>query len=430
MDQGIIDKKRETVGDLYSIRAGLSYISVCADRVKANDEKIGAIVPRIKKRQQSIEDSKKRVREQSGKADRLEHDLSETKNKLSETESVVNIAQRKLKNISHKRISYKIDWGCFGLWLFSLVVLIGQGVVFGLFIKNFDVKTAAEEWLFIIVAAILTLAAVCWHIYQVYRLGEDILSNRRRAKDNKKQEIDSEKRFIDSCNKEIKTYEHKIKELYDEIPKVQRETPGIIEKLNEKIETEQGEIGKCNEEIAIIEKDSSALSAKSRDVYQALVDAYGAFFHPDNWKHIDRVLYYLNTGRADTIRDSLNLMDQRLNAELIANEIRQSSEMISGEIRRSTREVTAAVSLGAERIRDAMERAASAIVESNKEIAASNDRLAKQTAHANSIAAANLAANQRLVSAQELNNSLQSKANSSMEQLLRDYQVVNNRVHY
>ena len=186
---------------------------------------------------------------------------------------------------------------------------------------------------------------------------------------------------------------------------------GIIELQNRIEESRYSLAFKVRQYNTMIQNKESlnTFVTKANALYAALEEAYADICHPDNWKNIDRIVYYLSTGRADNLRDALNLMDQRLNAELIANEIRASSEMIAGELHKIRQEVISAVNNAAERINNGICSLGRALSESN---------------------AAVLASTERLVTAQELNNSLQRQANKTCEQLLRDYQVVDNRVHY
>ena len=62
-------------------------------------------------------------------------------------------------------------------------------------------------------------------------------------------------------------------------------------------------------------------------------------------------------------------------------------------------------------------------------IALGSQMITEKLDQSNTLAAANLEVGKQLVSAQELNNALQKKSNESVDRLLRDYQVVNDRLY-
>ena len=238
----------------------------------------------------------------------------------------------------------------------------------------------------------------------------------RECHDDKKKEVAEAQKYYDEAYQDVDIKKK-------EIEKEGELIPGRIEADERTIKDNLERIAAIKQLIPIKKKESDELQQKAETLYNALVKSYGAFFHPDNWQNLDRVVYYLSTGRAETLREALNLMDQRLNAEMIANEIRASSNMIANEIRQSTQETVFALGRCADVLATAVYSVGNSI---NSTIQDLGERIGENTR----IGAAQVAATNRLVSAQELNNSLQRQSNRTMEQMLSDYQVVNNRVHY
>lgn len=87
--------------------------------------------------------------------------------------------------------------------------------------------------------------------------------------------------------------------------------------------------------------------------------------------------------------------------------------MISGEIRQSTRNLAGAMAICADKLNKSIVGVGQAVRQGTQQITGALNENTKVT--------------QALLSAQELNNSLQRKSNATMEQLLSDYRLVNSR---
>ena len=63
-------------------------------------------------------------------------------------------------------------------------------------------------------------------------------------------------------------------------------------------------------------------------VYSALVTEYSSMLDPRDWKWIDLIIYYFETGRADNIRDALLLVDKERQTQQIIASIKEASQNI------------------------------------------------------------------------------------------------------
>ncbi|MBQ4584855.1 MAG: hypothetical protein IJA82_01460 [Clostridia bacterium] len=52
-------------------------------------------------------------------------------------------------------------------------------------------------------------------------------------------------------------------------------------------------------------------------IYKALVDIYSSTLAPRDWEHIDLIIYFLDTGRADSLKEALQQVDLLKNADKI-----------------------------------------------------------------------------------------------------------------
>ncbi|HCU56327.1 MAG TPA: hypothetical protein DIC18_03215 [Clostridiales bacterium] len=417
----IAEIKQSTIGDLYSIRAGLSYISVLSEQYVQKQNSIGPLNQKINDKNTKIKQNQKKIVEQRGEESRLREQI------VYKTETLrgknANKDWEKAKFEEKKKEAIKKEYKSINTLELNIGLIIRFIIGFLLFagwvaagIVNWNDSNPAV--VIGVCGAFFIWPLIC--LIKIFIMIHNISSQKRKVKKNHEKDDETfEKKFAKEC----KTMETNLNDLKRMADYARDHTDEIIEKYQKEIkEAEQG-IADTKAEIENNKRDVEELRLTAKQTYKALEETYADFCHPDNWKHIDRILYYLVTGRADNLRDALNLMDRRMDAEMIASELKATSAMISGEIRRASSSISHAVALGAERICDATSTAAD-------RISKSNDRVAAGLAESNALASANLAATSRLVSAQQLNNSLQRKANASMDELLRDYQVVNNRVHY
>ncbi|MBN3490074.1 hypothetical protein JV173_00960 [Acholeplasma equirhinis] len=69
-----------------------------------------------------------------------------------------------------------------------------------------------------------------------------------------------------------------------------------------------------------------------KEMYKKIEDTYKEILHPTDWESVDTIIFYLETGRAENLKEALILLQHRQNAEMIADVIRQSAEYISQQL--------------------------------------------------------------------------------------------------
>ena len=70
-------------------------------------------------------------------------------------------------------------------------------------------------------------------------------------------------------------------------------------------------------------------------MYDALIAEYATVLDPRDWKNIDFIIFYYETGRVDTIKEALIHVDKQRQTETIAKAIKQASQEISSTINTS-----------------------------------------------------------------------------------------------
>ena len=382
MDYSVTDSKSEIISSLFSIRAGLSYIGLLATDIRAKQNKIEEIQSEVEEKKKKLQENLTEINVQENLEDDLRGRLEQAKASAPELVMYLRAARRKSiwSNTENKGKIFASLFLCLPL---SLLIIW------------FSMKAAFRLADIFLLCALLVLVMFGGVIAFLYFSGFIIIQISK-GKKTRNYNVLEAKRSIQQ-NKEL------IAQLEKQIVAARTSAPETIERLKKENQYLKNAIANRETEIARIKGEVRVLLKKCRGIYQALVEAYGQFLHPANWKHLDRVVYYVSTGRADNIRDALNLMDQRLNAELIANEIRASAAMISGEIRQATKNMITAMESCADMLNQAICSVGAAIA----------DRMDAQ-----------IAVSEEILTAQMLNNALQARSNATMDDILSECRSV------
>ena len=196
---------------------------------------------------------------------------------------------------------------------------------------------------------------------------------------------------ITSLNRNIL---YKVQKEKEEQRKRNREKE-LIDNQN-KLENSRAMIEKFNnekkEKILSIRKNIKSLQSNTRTLYRQLKNS---ILDERDWENLDIIIYELETGRADTIKEALQQTDLLIRHNEIKQAIGKASEAICNTIQQSMSEISFSIERNMLRIHDDF-------------ISLSEDQRRIQQSL------------QDVVSAQELSNALKEKANVSSAQLAAD----------
>ncbi len=140
----------------------------------------------------------------------------------------------------------------------------------------------------------------------------------------------------------------------------------------------------------------------SNETYNSLVKEYSPLIDVRDWENLDLVIYYLETRRAISVREALQLADRQHQTEAIIQTFKVATEQIKETItlnsQRLENTIIGCTKVISGRLQDISGRLNA--IEVNQEIASSHLR--------------------NLSSQISVNNALQAKANTSSEQMMRD----------
>ena len=182
------------------------------------------------------------------------------------------------------------------------------------------------------------------------------------------------------------------------LPAVKQETAV----MNAKVEAG---IQRINDEI-------TALLSASRQISKALGGNY-PWFSESDWENTDLVIYYLQTGRADTIKEALYQVDRQRQTEQIVSVISQATQYLVGTINNNFYSLEKLVKSSFQKLAVLVEnsgRSISRAIEENSAI------IKEQAINARTIGKLQ----EKLLTETQLSNSLLAKANETSDELLND----------
>ena len=92
---------------------------------------------------------------------------------------------------------------------------------------------------------------------------------------------------------------------------------------------------KFNVQYAIYSEQKDLSLGLAKTVYEALIAEYATVLDPRDWKNIDFIIFYYETGRVDTLKEALIHVDKQRQTDTIAKAIKQASAEISSTINTS-----------------------------------------------------------------------------------------------
>lgn len=145
----------------------------------------------------------------------------------------------------------------------------------------------------------------------------------------------------------------------------------------------------------IYEKQLFPMKEIGEKLYSALQFGYSSMLSESDWSNLDLIIYYLETNRADTIKEALQLLDEEIRTQRIEQSISRASDGIRQML-----------GVG--------------FASLQKSLSVSYDALSNQLNNISIGIAAENAISAQLVSSVELNNALQAKANENSAKLLQE----------
>lgn len=446
--------KKETLATLYSLRAGLSLISVENDKVKKEENSIG-----------SLEANRNYLNEEVANKEEL---IQNQKNLIAdEDKRIKGIIDKEYKNKIKEYDDKKRDFGYFDvdfavkviIWLVIIgvvIVLLGVGVYYlgdffytnaieeghGSAIDNAQQKTGEVmrdivgpfmmKWGAIVFVGLIVLVLLYILIkYLIHKNHESRVARFNRGVERDKEYFTSQKnsfykqRYENLAVSKLNGLNNKLVSLENNLVTISKENEEKITLLDIKKDTHQNNI--------------LSISYRANSIYEALEKEYGDFLDTRDWANLDLVIYYLEAKRADTLKEALILLENRMQFEDLKSLIVNATNAIGQTINNQTKVlgeylnvcfknlsnlITEQNAIVLRTVEGFVEQTNSRLDSISRNVSALSNEVADLRATSN----AQLVAAQSVITNQQLTNSLLNKINSSSANLVNDCNYLRNIV--
>ncbi len=434
--------KEQLIADLYALRSGLSFISEQTDALKKNEEDTETSLQIIEKQKEQAEniyatcldsfknqeqsrtenkkhwEEKKRRIEVLRSANQWEYDRlnSISKTELESKASEEAKARKKsyVKDFKMPKISKEDIEGLMGLFL--LTMFGGCGV--SCLSNNF--------WGFGIGCGIPIVFGLIYLTVALIKFLRRLIQAPSVAKRAKQEYIDKHNQRKEYLRQQLDdNYYEKYNEAVQELQRATKAWEQLLESKEEARRKHLSEYETKMQEYGLAETNQKTestntknlLTGKSQEMKLALNNTYDGWLSESDWQNTDLLIYYLETGRADDLKEALLLVDKQRQTDQIVRAVREAGVAVQTSIATSMARLGEGLARSFSVLSSQLERVGStvSIMASAQEesILSSERNMQKLGAQIKE----NLSAQ---VSAIELNNSLLKKSNSTSEELLND----------
>lgn len=287
-----MEDRKQIISRLYTLRAGLSAIFDENKKIITKESEILKIDDAVKSNNDEIARSE-------NEKNRKKDELNARTKWIEEIKD--NIAKLKVKFIFNKGNLIGLATGALGGLIIGWLVACIKASFFD---GNIDDYTGMTVWMWVLGGALVGLAIV--FLFNCWIIGSDIKrENSSRAE---------YKRDIKKYNKEIED-KNKLKETLLNKNKAFADNRKIAV-VNYKEE--------ANEVVPII-----------KIMYEALIREFNDDLDARDWQHLDLIIFYLETGRADTIKEALYQVDRQKQNDRLVEAIGEATELLCKTIKSS-----------------------------------------------------------------------------------------------
>ena len=399
-------EKDELIAKFYTLRAGLSAAAEEAEKLReANDETMLLWY--------NAEDHRDEVKR------KLDNELYEIKeNHEARLEQLnVDFYQPRTEYYSNeRRLSELTSPGAFGAFWDTTKLGIAW-ILFGIigFIFSFTIfRTAGSGQADAIPVTILAIPIA---LLLGYLVKSFIAKTRLNMARKKCEKIMAENRhWIESYLKEIKKAESEREKQEIELAKKALDPANeayyaeyVQERYNEKLKQFQEEV-------------SPYYSARVDAITQALRQQFGSILMEADWENVDLLIFYLNSGRADSLKEALQLVDRQRQTDQISSAIRTAAEHISFTMQSNTyrlaQVMTGCFSELSKQIQQNHVAVLSSMDQTTEAISRLSGSVGSLNSNLQSIESGIENQNQLLLDANQLNDALLKHANKSSQDLM------------
>lgn len=396
------EQKNQMLADLYALRAGMSAISIEKDKLDKSESVYKEALNDVDRERIEYEKNDYAIA-------RVNRGISYCNSQLPPGYlAAENDKERRKKSKSYEKKYRKgmAKWDAFEIFIHTLIagaigLVLAAAPWFFYFVTSgaYDSDKSQQptfensyykDYIYVSIGIFATILIIGFIVSTIRVVGE-----KKETKTN------------------VKSTEKSIRELKNELASYQLEKNASKKVLDKYVAI-------ANQKRAVFEKDRTRLTKLSQEMYERLVAQFKTVLDIRDWQHIDLVIFYFETGRADTLKEALQQVDRRVQTDEIIEAIESAGNYISSTIRMSMNELRSDLNKSFNRLSEqlALQHAEqmTALGNINRNIERTNESIAKlQSATEN-----NGKALENISSAANLNNALIAKIGYDSMSLMDD----------
>lgn len=311
IDASSLTEKDELIAKFYTIRAGLSVIAEESEKIR----KIEKEIQELKLEDESYREKAKY--DANREKNILEYEKLKTENKIKEAQSsLTNIKNERERIYNNGGKKYRPS-----LPIGLMVALSIIGIVITLIVASIFEHSLSPDAVpfFVCFIYLYIFFIIVFFIIQRYRIGQKLWWD-----DIYKQDEIIKKRELSllELKKDLEKKQEEINELQNNIlPAIHNASPN-------------------SSQISLLKskhyRTVSVSTQKAKSIRNALIKEFGDILTEDDWGNVDLLIFYLNTGRADSLKEALQLVDRQRQTNQIVQAIGTAASYISNTMQANT----------------------------------------------------------------------------------------------
>ena len=381
-------ESKQLIANLYGIRAGLSLISKEADKVNDSIKKLNNQAKRFS------ELEKKRSKALSKLSECQEKLYNHRNQKLEDDVASLPANEKEKRKMDSRQFRREIDilefvgsivGSIFFIYIGSMVaafLFLYIGQFFGLEMAQSlsNVYVILRKALYINIPISVVLSIILF-IITLISDWKNIVKQSAQKQEKTLQELSSFNSEHASLEREVRYAESNLDAVEKEQVKFQEENSIVLSEENQKI---------------------SYHAKRAKIIYHAMRKAYSSTLIEQDWENLDLIIFYFITGRAETIKESLQLVDRERQTQRIVESVRFASREICSSIKAAFAELGSILEASFNMINDRLDSIEDGVDTIKEGINSLND------------------SNRILISKTEMNTALVAKAQRTSDELAKD----------
>lgn len=413
-------EKDELIAKFYTLRAGLSAIAEETKEIKSVENELNDYLRKDKENQIEIKEKYEEKNSQNrSKKSKLENKLEACEYLCNREKRALSDAKSKLDELNRPMayMKFKKEYSLVIFITTAIISIVTFEILFYSLIQfTFPSFVQKNDY--------IGMHFVLWGVNMIIVSFVYNIIRNQNAKKICKKEISNCEAIISSIKREISRYSENAKKYNDEIDSLFNEYENQLG-----ISIYGNEICQLNSKLQT--KIIPLHTARAKAIKAALNKEFDLLLTEADWQNVDLLIFYLNTGRADSLKEALLLVDKQRQTDQIAHAISAASQHIANTIHDSTYRLATVMTRCTSQLSNQinnnhmammseLQRNTNAIENLNQNIGNIGAHIDSLNRNINSLGSSIGEQTAAIISAEQLNASLLTQANQSCDKLIQE----------